>query len=360
MPQWKFSAARRDGQATASTIVAPVLFLVEPPQEPSKTGDSYPVAIHRVPPMYPFKARQYGVTGEVLLHLIVGADGVPTKVKAVHSTHRLFADAAVEAVGKWRFKPGKANGKPVASSMVQPMTFSLGDEPSVSQPLKIKQDPSKLAKLPPELQWDVAPEYLPINPAVYPFEAYAAKKEGSAQFAFVVGPTGKIVERQTVKATGPEFEGAARAMLDTFKLRPASKNGRPSSALLGLTIEFQLKGNGLVQIDDETREVMKRLSEHRDTFVNAEALTHPLVPLSHLGPVFPSDVTDVSSGEAVIEFVISRTGAALLPKVISATSPSFGYAAAQAVGSWQFEAPVKDTKVVEVITRETVTFTRKK
>ena len=165
-----------------------------------------------------------------------------------------------------------------------------------------------------------------------------------------------MAESRVVAASDPAFGGAALAMLDTFKFQPASKLGRPSSALLSLAVDFRLRGNALVQVDSDTLHLVERLKVHRETFVPADDLSHPLVPLNRQRPVFPSSASDAQTAEAIIECVVDRTGEVQLPRVISATSPSIGYAAVQAVGSWRFEPPIKDGKVVDVIARHTVNF----
>jgi TonB family protein len=50
------------------------------------------------------------------------------------------------------------------------------------------------------------------------------------------------------------------------------------------------------------------------------------------------------TGEALIEFFIDEDGTVLLPRVVSASAPEFGYAAVQAVSQWQFEAPKRGGK----------------
>ena len=59
----------------------------------------------RVAPVYPEIAKRMRVTGVVKLDVTVDADGRVTDVKTV-SGNNVLAEAAQEAVRKWRFVPG--------------------------------------------------------------------------------------------------------------------------------------------------------------------------------------------------------------------------------------------------------------
>jgi protein TonB len=72
--------------------------------------------------------RRAGITGEVLVEFIVDANGDVRNAYAVRSTQREFETAAVQAVSKWKFRPGKRGGKAVNTRMQQPISFSLNED----------------------------------------------------------------------------------------------------------------------------------------------------------------------------------------------------------------------------------------
>jgi protein TonB len=80
----------------------------------------------RVPPRYPDLARQSGVQGKVLLQAVIRKDGTVGNINVLESTVvRLgFDEAAVDAVSRWRYKPGLQNGKPVDVSVTILVDFS--------------------------------------------------------------------------------------------------------------------------------------------------------------------------------------------------------------------------------------------
>ncbi len=77
-------------------------------------------------PVYPLAAKLRNVKGRVVLAIVVNADGTVDRI-AVQSASPVgvFEQAAINAVKKWRFKPGTRRGKPVATRVIQPLEFSL-------------------------------------------------------------------------------------------------------------------------------------------------------------------------------------------------------------------------------------------
>jgi protein TonB len=78
----------------------------------------------KVEPEYPHEARARGVQGEVLLDVLVGADGNVEDVTVV-SGHPLLNDAALDAVKQWKFEPVEVDGVPAEADTKIRVTFSL-------------------------------------------------------------------------------------------------------------------------------------------------------------------------------------------------------------------------------------------
>lgn len=90
--------------------------------------DQRPIARFQPPPQYPFEMRRAGVTGEVVVDFIVDANGDVQNAYAVKSSQREFEQPAVQAVSKWKFKPGRKGGRNVNTHMQVPIVFNLNDE----------------------------------------------------------------------------------------------------------------------------------------------------------------------------------------------------------------------------------------
>jgi protein TonB len=68
--------------------------------------------LNRVEPVYPHIAAITGVQGQVKLHAIIARDGSVQSLNAI-SGHPLLVRAALDAVGRWRYRPYYLNGEAV-------------------------------------------------------------------------------------------------------------------------------------------------------------------------------------------------------------------------------------------------------
>lgn len=88
--------------------------------------DQAPRAVVKMPPVYPFKAREQGVEGVVQVKILVREDGSVGEVQIVDSRPKdVFDDAVINAVQKWRFEAGTIGGKKVTSWVVTALHFKL-------------------------------------------------------------------------------------------------------------------------------------------------------------------------------------------------------------------------------------------
>jgi protein TonB len=89
--------------------------------------DQAPEPRFQARPTYPFEMRRAGISGDVLVDFIVDTDGDVRNATAVHSSQREFEAAAIQAVSKWKFKPGRKNGHSVFTHMQVPIVFTLDE-----------------------------------------------------------------------------------------------------------------------------------------------------------------------------------------------------------------------------------------
>lgn len=91
--------------------------------------DQAPGAIVRVPPMYPYSAREKSIEGAVQVRMLVNPDGSVGQVQILESRpHGIFDDAVKRTVPQWRFSPGKIEGRAVAAWVVTTIRFDLDDQ----------------------------------------------------------------------------------------------------------------------------------------------------------------------------------------------------------------------------------------
>ena len=72
--------------------------------------------------------RRAGISGEVVVDFIVDTNGEVRNAFAFHSSQREFEAAAVQAVSKWKFRPGRKNGHAVFTHMQVPIVFTLNED----------------------------------------------------------------------------------------------------------------------------------------------------------------------------------------------------------------------------------------
>jgi protein TonB len=74
-------------------------------------GEYLPIV--KVAPVYPARAASRGLEGYVIVEFTVTRTGTTKDVHVVESTSSLFERAAVEAAGKFKYKPRVIDGEPV-------------------------------------------------------------------------------------------------------------------------------------------------------------------------------------------------------------------------------------------------------
>ncbi len=90
--------------------------------------DQTPIPKFQARPQYPFEMRRAGIAGEVVVDFIVDTAGDVQNAYALRSSQREFEAAAVQAVSKWKFKPGRKGGRDVPTHMQVPIVFTLNEE----------------------------------------------------------------------------------------------------------------------------------------------------------------------------------------------------------------------------------------
>jgi TonB family protein len=97
--------------------------------EPEKVMKISPAAVagnllHRVEPEYPEAARQQRIQGAVVVDVHIGRDGAVQDVQTI-SGPPLLAQASLDAVKQWRFKPRSVNGRPTEMQTRITLNFKL-------------------------------------------------------------------------------------------------------------------------------------------------------------------------------------------------------------------------------------------
>lgn len=100
-----------------------------PAESPDEANVDEPVKLTKeIKLKYPAAARRRGVTGTVVLHVRVGADGAVTEVTVASSSgNALLDEAAKKSVRGARFVPARRGGHAVAAAVDLPVVFRLNE-----------------------------------------------------------------------------------------------------------------------------------------------------------------------------------------------------------------------------------------
>lgn len=90
--------------------------------------DKQPVPTYQPKPNYPYEMKKQGISGRVVVEFLLGPDGTVHDAYAVSSTQHEFESSAIEAVSRWRFRPGMKGGRPVTTRMEVPIDFTLSND----------------------------------------------------------------------------------------------------------------------------------------------------------------------------------------------------------------------------------------
>ncbi len=94
------------------------------------------IETNAAPPSYPLLAQHMNVKGAVVLHAVIGADGMIENLRVL-SGPAILSSAAQQAVREWRFKPVLQNGQPVETQAKITVNFTInvadGAGPTLAQ-----------------------------------------------------------------------------------------------------------------------------------------------------------------------------------------------------------------------------------
>ncbi len=90
--------------------------------------DAQPRPVSTLPPVYPYRARQRGLEGWVRLKFLVRVDGTVGQVEVLDAQPAgLFEEAVLATVPRWKYEPGRIDGRAVNSWVLKVVRFDLDD-----------------------------------------------------------------------------------------------------------------------------------------------------------------------------------------------------------------------------------------
>jgi len=88
-------------------------------------GDTPPVLIKTIPPVYPYELRRKGIGGKVVVEFVVDTRGRVVSARVISSPNELLSEGAVAAVRQFVFRPATRQGRLVNVRLSTPIEFHL-------------------------------------------------------------------------------------------------------------------------------------------------------------------------------------------------------------------------------------------
>jgi TonB family protein len=118
----------RGHQFAVVTRAKPLFCLMDCPDDgPVRVGGKVQVAqlVNATKPAYPAALQQAGVQGTVRIEATISKAGVPENIHVVDDADPGLIQAALDAVGRWRYQPAMLNSWPVEAMTTIDVNFSL-------------------------------------------------------------------------------------------------------------------------------------------------------------------------------------------------------------------------------------------
>ncbi|MFT3782787.1 MAG: energy transducer TonB [Nibricoccus sp.] len=314
--------------------------------EQDGTGKVLPKVISQPAPVCPQSLVRSGVSGKVIVTFTVDENGDVKDVAVASSTQRQLNPYAIKAVGAWKFEAGTRNGKPAAFRLRSAVDFAAHDQ--AAEP-KSNLDPKDSA-----LGLKSVPVVKKKAPAIYPYEIVVNGKPAWADASFVVDYAGRPLFTVAASASDRAFARAAVAMVEASEYTPGKRGAYRVMSPANEHFQF----DGELSLDPESRRILAELRKPNSTILPAADLDERPKLVKQVAPAYPRALKDDGLiGQAEIEFVISRDGTVMFPRIVSATHEDFGWAASVAVAQWRYQPPQKGGRPVAVRMTVPILFT---
>lgn len=210
-------------RATAAEPEAPTVF-------EAAAVDEVPVPVLQPKPALPAGFKGDKAPPPVDVSLVVDGAGVVREAKVVTPGQFELDTAAVAILAKWRYRPGRKDGKPVATRLIVPVAFAPMDtEPA---------GPFAGPVIVPVEELDRAPLLRYQETPVYPPDLRRRGIGGEVLIEFVIDERGIVRSPRVLSAPHQALGEAAENAVGQWTFFPGMKGGRAVATRLQVPIEF--------------------------------------------------------------------------------------------------------------------------
>jgi len=304
-------------------------------------GISTPEILQKTDPEYPAEAQQIGLEGSALIAAVVEENGALSHIQVIRPLGFGLDEKAVEAVTKWKFKPGAYREYPIATFTSFAVDFRIPHNPSRWHLLgvRFKSDnsvsPAALKTTPIPHGAGITNESLDEGQLVV-----AAGRLAIVTLSFRVDKNGVPANFTVENATEPLWGKEAIGVVRAWRFLPAMESGKPVSA------------EGEIDLAWGPRDLPRPAQSVKSigaSSVTASILGSSPPVVSRVEPLYSFEALARNiQGGAQISMTVDEDG---VPHNLKAeSSPGYGLdeKAIEAVSQWRFRPIVSGGKAVAV------------
>lgn len=290
---------------------------------------------------YPTMLEERKLPGKMRFTCLVTPEGKASQARPLIASHVDFVLPAIAGLDRWEFKPARQGDLAVAGPVEGEVSFDFlwGKAAETLEANGISGPEGGAVP-------GGAPMPVFVVDPVWPLERQLQGEAGSATVEFRVNELGLVRDVKVREASAPEFGEALRAAVEMWAFEKPYEEGRVFSVNLVKREEFK---------PEAVPAAVTRVLEawRRGEIGAAKGLDEKLTPIYRVAPIYPAALKAAGGpkGTAQVEFVIDREGRVRLPRVVAASAPEFGWAAATAVSQWIFRTPRRGGEAVDVKVR---------
>ncbi len=281
-------------------------------------GVSPPVLTEDPEVIVPLEGRIRMSMPKAIIRYVVEEDGSTGRFLVAEAPSEATVRAALDLVAAQRFRPGTIRGNPVPVEYITAVAFrgTVEQIPGLEGAATVA-DP------------------------VYPYERLLAKDEGSAKVRFRLGADGRVEETAVAAATHPDFGAALAVAVETWQFSPEAAVAKPERE-----VEYEFVPG---RVPYGARRLADLIRSGGEISNKAAGLDAKLQVLARPALAYPRALFATRTpGRAKVEFIVDRSGLAQLPRVLEASAPEFGWAAANWASGMRFAPMTRGGKAAEL------------
>lgn len=221
--------------------------IIPPPNPAGAIEVIIPCKIHRTTPVrYPIALMREGISnGEARILINIDSNGQLTESMVLGYTQKPFADAALAAIGEWRYEASRYGNETVGT--VADITFRFEIDgvllvERIGVPRFSQSDsfgPAYIYKPHGLRTLDSIPTPIQVTQPIYPKEWIEKGLRGSVIVDFYIDETGAVRMPSVTSPQNPALASAAAAAVREWHFAPPLHKGRPVLAHCQQVFKFE-------------------------------------------------------------------------------------------------------------------------